>query len=362
MTRRSLIIGGSAGALFLVVAAIAVVVVLNTVNQQAAEAVRSQVEAAIAESPMNDFLSVGEIGVRAAHGRIDIADVVFQDGNTSFRVDTLTVLLPRNEALALSRNPDEATLTDAKIVVAGIDLRNRRGNTSFTFDELTVQIQGQVPTALFGDNPQEVLDNPENGIRSIAVDLRGFSFAFPEGAGSIDLKSSSFGAQGDLRFANLAEGGMAGGYASVLRQLKSISFELSDLGLVLTEAVREEMTAGIEGMVGPMPLLREPGILQIGSLRLASAVTDNTIEISEFSASSMLMDFAGTAFVSLAPDLQPIPPLNVTLSVSQYHEELRPLFSVLAQQVAMTELPDGSSFNFAVSIADMNSTPVITLE
>ena len=154
----------------------------------------------------------------------------------------------------------------------------------------------------------------------------------------------------------------AGWLAEGWRHLKSISFELSDLGLILTEAFREEMTAGIEGMVGPMPLLREPGILQIASLRLASGVTDNTIEISEFSASSVLMDFAGTAFVSLAPDLQPTPPLNVTLSVSQYHEELRPLLSVLAQQVAMTELPDGSSFNFAVSIADMNSSPVITLE
>lgn len=81
--------------------------------------------------------------------------------------------------------------------------------------------------------------------------------ALPEETGSIDLAHSSFAAEGDLSFAALAKADREGDYASLLQQLTSISFELSELGLVLTETARQDMTAGIESMMGPIPLLRE---------------------------------------------------------------------------------------------------------
>lgn len=111
------------------------------------------------------------------------------------------IVFPRDEAFALSRNPEDATLTDVAL----------------TLDELSVQMQGQVPTALFGNNPEAVLADPENGIRSVSYDLAGSSFAPPEETGSIDLTNPSFAADGDLRFAALAEANREGDYGSLLQ-------------------------------------------------------------------------------------------------------------------------------------------------
>lgn len=362
MARRGLIIGGSVGAGVLVVALLAGVIVRNNINQRAEEQVRTQVEQAIADLPMGDALSYGEIDVQAARGRIDIANVTFEEGDTSLGIDTLTVELPRDEARALSRNPAETTLTDGTISVNGLNLHDPNEEVSFTLDELSVQMRGQVPTALFGENPESVISNPENGISFVSLDIGGSSFMFPEDLGSIDLAHSSFTAEGDLRFAALAEADQEGEFAALLHQLRSVSFELSDLALVLTETARQEITAGIESMLGPMPLLQEPDIWQIASLRLAGGITDDTIEVSDFSASSVLIEFEGAASLALSPDLEPIPPLDVALRVIDFHEGIRPLLNTLAQQIAMTELPDGNSFDFGVSVADMTSGPEITIE
>lgn len=112
--------------------------------------------------------------------------------------------------------------------------------------------------ALFGENPDSVVENPDNGIRYIAVALNGSSLGLPEGAGVIDLETSSFEAEGDLRFADLEEAG------------------------------REQLMMGISTFIGPAPLLEDPSNWNIESLRFVGAVTEEAFEVSDVPASTTI--------------------------------------------------------------------------
>ena len=363
MARRGLIIGGSIASGAVIIAVVAVVIALNIVNNRAEGQVNQQLEQAIEQSPMAEALSYKSVDVQSARGTVEISGIKFQDEGSMMSADTVAVQLPRGEALALARNPQNATITDVELRASGFTLSGENEEIAFDVEELGLQFQGSVPAALFStDNPEAVMENTDPGVTSVSMSASGYSFEFPDDTGSMTLGGYDFEAKGDLNMSDLMKANMEGNYASLLWKVESVSVELSDFGIELTEAAREEMLTELETTVGPMPLLEAPENWKVESMAISGGMTDEGIELSNVSGKSNLIEFEGSGSMGLSSQMEPLPPLEIQLDVADYQDDFRPFFEMMAQQIAQSELPDGNSFEFSLSVPDEASTPEITLE
>jgi hypothetical protein len=185
----------------------------------------------------------------------------------------------------------------------------------------------------------------------------------PENAGAFRVGSYDSEIQGNVTGADLAAAvDLPAALAAALEDSASLSVELADLALDLNESALSEMLSEIEMMLGPVPMLENPENRRIDSMALTGTADGSGVELSSLSGSAEFLEFEASGALGFSDELLPAPPLQIDLEVEHYEEELRPLFEILAQQIAMSALPEGNSFSFSLAMQDEEGVPEITLE
>jgi hypothetical protein len=265
----------------------------------------------------------------------------------------VSVTLPPGEALALARDPENATITDIAVDARGFEFSSQYDGSSFTLDRLGLNAQGNVSTALFGDNPEAALEGENPGLTLLSMNASGLGFSIPEDGGSMSLSGFEFEAKGDVSAADLEVNPTA-----ALRRIESVSAEISEFTMEPDPAALE----GIRAFVGPVPLLEDPGNWNVESFAVSACMTEDGVELRSVSAKSKLVEFEGVASMGLSQAFEPLPPLEMDLDVASYHEDLRPVLEFFAQSMPTpVELPEGNAFSFSMLVGE-DGMPEITLE
>jgi hypothetical protein len=353
MTRKNWIITASIAGGIVVVAAIAVLVVLNTVNTRAEKQVREELDAAIAESPVAEALSYESLDVQSGRGRVTLRGVSLEEEGQAIAADTVSVRLPRGEAIALVRNPQDATITDITVEAANVESSSEIDGSSVRLATLGFSAQGNVPTALFGENPEAAMADATVRVSRVALHARGMTVSAPGREDAVSFGNLDVEARGQFGPEDLGSDP-----ARMLESLESFSAELSEFAMEPDQAFVE----GLRSVVGRAPLLENPDNWKLASLAFKGEFTEEGLEVSTVSADSPLLAFEGRGAIGLTPELQPKPPLEVNLDVSRFHTDLRPMFQAIAQSMPTpVELPEENAFELNLSVGE-DGRPEVTLE
>ena len=363
MTRKKLTIGISIAVAVVVIIAVGAIVTLNVIDSRAEAQVRAQMDDALAESGMTDVLTYESVSVDSLRGRVAVEGIVFEEDGVTLNIDSATLQLPRSEALALAQNPEDATLTDISFRASAVKLSDEANEVSFTMDELGADFKGSVPIALFSEEQAESVNPADLMVNSSAFTAAGASLSLPQENGSLSLADYSLEVSGEVSAADFANAeDTQSAMAALLRNPISFSFELAELAMNLNETARTDLLIQLRMVFGPVPLLENPDNWRINSMSLVGETSDTGVQVSSLSGASNFLEFEASGALGLSDDLRPAPPLDVNLEVSRYDEELRPLFEVLAQQIARSSLPQGDSFSLNIAMADRQGVPDISLE
>jgi hypothetical protein len=363
MTRRTLVISLSALSAVVVIGAVAAVVALNMVNRRAEGQVQTQLDSALQQSGIADQLTYDAVSAEALQGRVSIEGIAFAEEGVNLSIDTLSIELPRDEALALARDFADAQITDIAVTASRMTLIDEAEELSVGTEELGMHFRGNLPTALFSEDTGPEVDPAALVVNTVGLSLAGGSLTLPENAGAFRLGSYDSEIQGNVTGADLAAAvDLPAALAAALEDSASLSVELADLALDLNESALSEMLSEIEMMLGPVTMLENPENRRIDSMALTGTADGSGVELSSLSGSAEFLEFEASGALGFSDELLPAPPLQIDLEVEHYEEELRPLFEILAQQIAMSALPEGNSFSFSLAMQDEEGVPEITLE
>ena len=249
---------------------------LNMIDSRTEDQVRAQLDDTLAESGMTDVLTYESVSADTLRGRVAVEGIVFEEDGVTLDIDSTTLQLPRSEALALARNPEDTTLTDVSLRASALKLSDEAGEFSFSMDELGADFKGSVPTALFSEEHAESVNPADLMVNTVAFTAAGASLGLPQENGTLSLANYSLEVSGEVSAAHLANAvDTQSAMAALLQNPISLSLELAELAMDLNDTARTELLDQLRMVIGPMPLLENPDNWRIHSMALAGETSDN---------------------------------------------------------------------------------------
>lgn len=151
------------GVTAIVVIVVAGIITLDIVNRRAEEEIARSVDDSIAMSGMDDYIAHGEIDVRSARGTMSIGDVSYADPvqGVTVEAEELSFTAPQNELIAMMRDPDTATLSQATMIVRNATIAGQPGTGEITIASLDVEVTGSFSQQM-GPDPISTLSSMES--------------------------------------------------------------------------------------------------------------------------------------------------------------------------------------------------------
>lgn len=348
---------------FILLVVVVMLVILGFVSLEVANSyIESQlgvvIDENIAANNLKDTFSYSDIEVLAHKGLVVIKDIEFIDEVLVLELDSVSVQLPLDEAIALARNSMDATLTDVAIHISGIKGIDTSSNSIIEQDTLALAIKGKVNTSVFyGDYPIENADTNVK-IEEVSMDLTGFRFTAPSVTMGIEAYSLDF--SGDVR-PSLFVTDVPNIYAPIVQALDKASFTLENFTLELDKETKGLVEFFVSLYVGELSFLGDAENWNIEKLAFAVEVTDTNVSITDVVCITNWLNMQAEASFAIEEPFDSFTSLEISLSMHEYNEELRPFFELIAQLMTGSKLPDGT-FTCTIMLQDEHSFPVISFE
>ncbi|MDA3808993.1 MAG: hypothetical protein PF518_01560 [Spirochaetaceae bacterium] len=358
MARKKLVFSIAGGTLLLLV--VASVIFIGITKQKIEMQVTDQLDQAILQAQLEDVVSYETINISSLQGQLEINGIKYDDDIYLLTADSIIVEMPVKEILSLAKNPENTEITDVSIQLKGLNFVDESQNLTFNQDEWTMMFLGNIHTGLFSERRDEILTEYDPGISMISIESSGSRFMTP--MGDMSLGNFQFESKGDLKLSNVELADSSGDYSSLYTSLESVSFIFSDYAFVLVDEIRDELLMRVSMLFGPLPFLEDPENWKIEEFALSGGITQGQAEVRDVTLKTNWIDIHANTSIGVSDNLEPIPPLDIQVSVNEYTESLRSLFEMMAYQLAESELPEGKSFTFNFTISDVDSVPKIVIK
>lgn len=177
MGRKSTVISVTVIAIILCIA-VAAAIVLNVVNARAERELTTQLDENLQALGMDEAITYGEVIVQSGRGVVQITDLRVSHPlqPTQISAERVSVSVPPLEAVALIRNSEAASLSQADLNVADLTVSFSEIGAGMTVESATLSLTGALSAELAGGDITTVLSDLDT------INLSASEVAFEPGA------------------------------------------------------------------------------------------------------------------------------------------------------------------------------------
>lgn len=335
-------------------------VAINLVDKEGEKQLSYLLDDMIVENRLEDKVSYSSLEVSAKDGLVVINDLEFIDSDIGFNANSLEIKLPFSDIISLVKDSSSKTITDLNISGKDIVLSIKNDNITLKQDELKLHFNGNVNTSIFESN--SIPKDSNLMIKELGIDSSGTSIT--SDVGTVDCDTLFVNASGNLKLSDLLvniEESDAIGILNNFENLEQLSLNLEGANYDADEKTKSMVSMIVASFLDDSSIVDNQENWKIDKLDLKMGFDENLLSIKDLSLKNNLMDFNCQASLSIDELSQTINPLDLTLRVNEYNEDLRPIFNMVALSVSDTTLPDGG-FLLDIEMPEDNSFPVVKFE
>lgn len=310
------------------------------------------------ENSLTNTVSYRDIKVLAHKGLVVVGGIEFIDEDIVLELDSVSVQLPLSEALALAKNSKDATLTDLAVHISGFKGIDTSSNMILEQDTSAFTVRGNVNTKIFYDDYSPENADTDFRIDEVSMDLEGFRFKAP--GVKMGIEAYTLDVTGDLKPSLLAND-FNNDYALIVQALDKASFSLKNYTLELEEDIRGIVEFFVSLYLGEPSFIGDPENWNIEKLAFEIDVTDTKVSLSDLACITNWINMNAEASFAIEEPFDSFTSLEISLTMNEYIEEIRPFFELFASEMAGSKLPDGT-FTCTIFLRDENSFPEISFE
>lgn len=333
------------------------VIALNIVNSKAEDQVISALEDSLVENGLDGKLKYSDIKVSSLNGSMTLNNIEIADDEVDILVDSVKVQLPMSEALGIARNPDDAVLTNLKVNISGLELKNKTDGTNLTQGDFSMVFKGSIKTKIFSE---DIIPSDDDFLIN-TLEFSNDNVVLTSEIGEMSFDNFNFGLFGNIKASDFEQDFADTGYKALLNLLNRVTLNFQGFKFIANQEVRESLSMLGYMYLGDVSFMGNDENWAIDRLSLDSVIDGSNLSIESLDLVTSWIDFDINASFNIDDTLESITPFNIQLNMNNYIAELKPLLEMFIGQMTGDNLPD-DNFSLNIAMEDMNSYPEVTIE
>ena len=270
---------------------------------------------------------------------------------------SVEIKLPMSEALSLAKNPNDSIITDLKVNIKGMNFTSKSDGTKLEQSDLSLVFKGKVNTKIFSE---DIVPTDEDFLIE-QIELKNNDVVFSSDIGVISFKDFSLGLSGNIKASDFIKDYDEIGYFALMDIVSRINLNFEGFKYEAEQEIRQGLTMMAYMFLGEVSFIGNQENWAINKLALDAGIDGNTISIDSLDLATNWIDFGINASFNLDETLESFTPLNFTLNMNEYIDDIKPFLEMFIGEMTTDKLPEGK-FALSVSMENMDSMPEIKLE
>lgn len=342
----------------IVMIAVLAVIIISVTNWYLERHVTALLDEQIVENNLKNVVSYGDVQVQAHRGSLQINSIEFLDEDITLSIGSTALHLPLGQLFALAMRPQNTTLTDISIHLSSIKGIDEYTSLTIEQERADLTFKGSLNTKVFFEDSSSEPIEDDTRLQELSMDLVGLRLITPIGV--MALQSYSLDIEGDFLPSAFIKDLQTNPSAYLVQALDKASFRLEQFTVELDEDIREMAEFLASLYLGRSSYLGDAGNWRIEKLSFDADSSDTTVSLSNVECIAAWIHMGAEASFSLEEPFDTITPLEITVTMYEYIDELRPLFELFVKEMSQSNLPTGT-FSVTFYLRDSDSLPEITI-